>query len=127
MSLALVFTITLKQKEWLRDDIESLSPLRNYTTLKPMDFCHCFCGSHEEYELLLQYQEAEEITCHNTICNVLKLLGWSTLIVGFLLGASVSFLKKIAYLVWSIAIVSGVSFLGFGEIIKLMNRIANWK
>lgn len=85
----------------------------------------------EEYEQLVKYAEQEEpAACSNTIEMILFSLAWIIYIGGFLAGIFLSsqgysFVWSTAIICWASAFVSGTIFLGFSEVIKLLEAIKN--
>lgn len=94
----------------------------------------------EEYEEILKYQDVDfEDGKKNGIATTIKTIGVLTMILGFILGIvfgveeiemygrpdKTEFLFEIAAIYWSVSFVSGFMFLGFGEIIKLLQDIKN--
>ncbi len=98
----------------------------------------------EEYQEILKCstgtsEQEEETTTGNTVSIILKVIAWVIFIGGFVLGIILgySFGSGVAFyygygsefsalpalICWASAFISGISFLGFAEIIKLLDEI----
>ena len=74
--------------------------------------------------------EFEENQCNNAVANVLIVIAWIIYIVGLLNGcidasSEDEFVWSVAWSCWKSAFISGTMFLGFAEIIKLLEAIKN--
>ena len=96
----------------------------------------------EEYEEVKKYRRKEVIREENTIATILTVIAWIVFIGGFFAGVvlgptevykevygeykvETEFSFAVAFVYWAIAFISGTMFLGFAEIIKLLNDIKN--
>ena len=91
----------------------------------------------EELELFKKTYYNSALKPTNPIANALTIIAWVIFGVGFLAGLYLSnvevgtyytheeFSFAIALTYWGVALVSGTMFLGFAEIIKLLNDIKN--
>lgn len=91
--------------------------------------------SDEEYAEILKYQKNSKRGAKNAVSVVFKVMAWIIFIGGFLagivlataleydVGGGFSFAIALAY--WVMALVSGMAFFGFGEIIQLLTDIRN--
>lgn len=80
-------------------------------------------------------REREELNnapkTENKIASVLTIIGWLMYIAGFTLGIAFGqssvygggFNASIAFIWWGSALISGTMFLGFAEVIKLLQEI----
>lgn len=92
----------------------------------------------EEYKEVKKYSKEENTTEFNPIAMALNVIAWAVFIVGFIAGivlgnveidgyyySHTEFSFVIAFTYWSVALISGTMFLGFAEIIKLLDAIKN--
>lgn len=87
----------------------------------------------EEYEQIKKYaakNDNESDECTNVVVNVLSVIAWIIYIGGLITGCVLAgdgydFKWSVAWLYWCAAIISGTMFLGFAEIIKLLEAIKN--
>ena len=89
----------------------------------------------EEYQEVKKYKNSARYMAanadKNTVASVLTVIAWITFvggfIIGFIYGAEVdtdfSWMMTIVY--WGVSFISGMMFLGFAEIIKLLYDIKN--
>lgn len=91
----------------------------------------------EEYEMVKEIcksdnKEPVDVDVDNGVATVLTVIAWIIYIVGFIVGivsgtnaaerySDFNFL--VAFIYWVVALVSGTMFLGFAEIIKLLEAI----
>lgn len=89
--------------------------------------------SDEEYEELLKYQKStsSDKAGSNFVAAVFKFSSVLIFIVGFVTGLLYGnvdygeFSFAVAFMYWSAGFISGMTFLGFGEIIQLLTDIKN--
>lgn len=82
----------------------------------------------EEYAKICSYEEKEECTRKYSIAQILTVIAWIIIIGGFLVGLGrandtglpVSFFSSVIA-----AFLSGMSFLAFAEIIKLLQKLVD--
>ena len=95
--------------------------------------------SDEEFEEIKKYSKKEETTENNPIATALTFIAWILFIVGFIAGIALGTIEvekgyyytytdtefsfAIAFTYWCAAFISGTMFLGFAEIIKLLDAI----
>ena len=96
------------------------SDSKKYYKIVPVDV------TDEEYEEIKHYSQSkvEDTKCANPIARTLKIIAIIEFIVGFIFGLfliSKSFLLTVTC--WLAIFVSGVTFIGFGEIINLLDEI----
>ena len=121
--------------EWSYKFTEYDSETKKYYKKVPIQI------SDKEYEEVLKYSETsvEETTKENVISILLKVVAWIIFIGGFIAGIAMGtveverglyysytetvFSFAVAFIYWSVAFISGISFLGFAEIIKLLDEI----
>lgn len=93
----------------------------------------------EEYKEIQKYTKKEETVDDNPVANVLTVIAWLIFLVGFLAGiilgtqevpsgsyyrdTELEFSFAVAFVYWGVAFISGTMFLGFAEIIKLLQAI----
>ena len=93
----------------------------------------------EEYQEVKKYSKKEETTENNPIATALTVIAWIVFIGGFIAGIALGtvevergyyytytdteFSFAIAFGYWCVSLISGTMFLGFAEIIKLLNDI----
>lgn len=88
----------------------------------------------EEYEEILKVSDEEIATSvgGNTIAKVLKVIAWVIYGVGFIMGLVLSqepgyhgdeMNIATAFTYWCVTFVSGTTFLGFAEVVKLLEEI----
>lgn len=93
----------------------------------------------EEYEEVKKYFRREDTTESNPIATALMIIAWVVFAGGFIAGillgnvevvkgsyftyTDTEFSFAIAFTYWSVALISGTMFLGFAEIIKLLDAI----
>lgn len=93
--------------------------------------------SDEEYEEIRKYTNCDEKEyIRNYIASVLQVIAWVIYVGGFFLGIKMGnemstftseFAFSVAIVYWCVALVSGTIFLGFAEIIKLLEAIKRKK
>ena len=97
--------------------------------------------SDEEYQEVKKYSKKENTSKTNTIATALTAIAWIVFIGGFFSGLALGnvevvkgsyypytdteFSFAVAFTYWCDALISGTMFLGFAEIIKLLNDIKN--
>lgn len=89
--------------------------------------------SDEEYEEVKKYaRHIPEEKGNNSVALMLKVIAWIVFIGGFILGIVLGseaadynseFAFSVALIYWGIALVSGTLFLGFAEVINLLEAI----
>ena len=90
----------------------------------------------EEYQEVKKYSKKEETTENNPIATALSVIAWIVFIGGFIAGIASGIIEvdgyyydytefsfAIAFIYWGVSLVSGTMFLGFAEIIKLLDAI----
>ena len=82
----------------------------------------------EEYEKIKKNSKTKAISSDNLIANILIIIAWIIFIVGIIAGISLWISTEeitLALPYWCISFISGTMFLGFAEIIKLLEAIKN--
>ncbi len=93
----------------------------------------------EEYQEVRKYSKEEVSTENNTVAVALTIIAWLIFIGGFIAGivlgtvevekgyyytyTDTEFSFAIAFVYWCVSLISGTMFLGFAEIIKLLDAI----
>lgn len=94
----------------------------------------------EEYQEVCKYVKKKEKTAQNPVAVALTIIAWLTFIGGFITGfvfgnveivsdsyyssyTETAFSFTVAFTYWCITLISGTMFLGFAEIIKLLDAI----
>ena len=93
----------------------------------------------EEYQEVKKYSKKEETTENNPIATALTVIAWIVFIGGFIAGIALGtvevergyyytytdteFSFVVAFVYWCVSLISGTMFLGFAEIIKLLDAI----
>ena len=90
----------------------------------------------EEYQEVKKYSKIEDEPTNNPVAVALTIIAWVIFIGGFLAGIALGtvefekgyntyteFSVAIAFVYWCVALISGTIFLGFAEIIKLLDAI----
>lgn len=93
----------------------------------------------EEYQEVKKYSKKEETTENNPIATVLTVIAWIVFIGGFIAGIALGIVEvekgyyytytdtefsfAVAFIYWCVSLISGTMFLGFAEIIKLLDAI----
>ena len=93
----------------------------------------------EEYQEVKKYSKEEVATENNSVAVALTIIAWVIFIVGFIAGIALGtvevekgyyytytdteFSFAIAFVYWCVSLISGTMFLGFAEIIKLLDAI----
>ena len=93
----------------------------------------------EEYQEVKKYSKKEETTENNPIVTALSVIAWIVFIGGFIAGIALGtvevergyyytytdteFSFAVAFVYWCVSLMSGTMFLGFAEIIKLLDAI----
>ena len=86
--------------------------------------------SDDEYHLISQIPK-DQGKFNLQIENILGIIGWVVIISGVIIGGNLGRISErefsfaIAITYWGISFISGVLFLGFSEIIKLLKKILN--
>jgi len=85
--------------------------------------------SDKEYEEIKKYAkiEADDSTANNPIAIILTIIAWVTYGIGFFAGLGIieEYGFGLPFVFWCVALISGTTFLGFAEIIKLLTAIKN--
>ena len=84
----------------------------------------------EEYQEVKKYIKNDSVKASNPVANAITVIAWIEFIAGFIAGiilgnAGEEFSLEIALIYWGISLISGIMFLGFAEIIKLLQAIKN--
>lgn len=80
----------------------------------------------EEYQEVKKYLEKETNVKSHSVAMALNVIAWIIYIVGFLAGISaIESSFTLAFIYWFVSFISGTMFLGFAEIIRLLNTIKN--
>ena len=109
---------------------ENVSQLRYYKKV-PITI------SYADYEKFKKIYDSSKLKPTNPVSTALKIIAWTIYIAGFIAGiyfgnvgfefseshADFSFATAIIF--WAIALINGTLFLGFAEVIKLLNDIKN--
>ena len=108
---------------------DTVNQVGRYYKLEPLEV------TDEEYAEILKYADSpiksNEPSEKNSIATALTVIAWSIFIIGFIIGIVVGdgFDHQIettsAITFWIISFISGLTFLGFAEIIKLLTAIKN--
>ena len=126
------YSYMYKEREW-----DSQSDTHRYFRKVPVEV------SDSEYEEILKYQKLDtdstDVSYTNTISTALKVIAWIIFIGGFISGIALGNVEVVkgvyytytetefsfahAFTYWAISFISGMSFLGFAEIIKLLTDI----
>lgn len=90
----------------------------------------------EEYQEVKKYLKKEDETKNNPIATGLTFIAWAVIICGFVAGCVLGnievagyyggytkFSFAVAFTYWCVALISGTMFLGFAEIIKLLEAV----
>ena len=90
----------------------------------------------EEYQEVKKYSKIEDEPTNNPVAVALTIIAWVIFIGGFIAGIALGtveiekgyntyteFSVAIAFVYWCVALISGTIFLGFAEIIKLLDAI----
>ncbi len=93
----------------------------------------------EEYQEVKKYSKKEVATENNSVAVALTIIAWFIFIGGFIAGivlgmvevekgyyytyTDTEFSFAIAFVYWCVSLISGTMFLGFAEIIKLLDAI----
>ena len=105
---------------------------QSYYKMVPIDV------TDEEYEEIKKYLKIKVETENNPIASALTVIAWILFIGGFVAGIALGMVEvegyyyshtefsfAVAFIYWCIALISGTMFLGFAEIIKLLDAIKN--
>ena len=78
-------------------------------------------------EQLKKYIKDEQYATYNTIATILTIIAWVTYGIGFFAGLGIieEYGFGLPFVFWCVALISGTTFLGFAEIIKLLTAIKN--
>ncbi len=95
----------------------------------------------EEYQKVKEYSKKEETKENNPIATLLTIIAWIVFAGGFIAGivlgtvevergyyytyTDTEFSFAVAFVYWCVSLISGTMFLGFAEIIKLLDAIKN--
>ena len=92
--------------------------------------------SDEEFQEVEKYSREEVLIQNNIVATALTIIAWVIFVGGFFAGiilgtvevegrysTSVEFSFATAFIYWCVSLISGTVFLGFAEIIKLLNAI----
>ena len=88
----------------------------------------------EEYEEIKKYNREPEVIRSNPVANIFKVIAWVIFIIGFIIGLTMGielaeyseeFAWGAAFIYWCISFVIGMMFIGFAEIISLLEKIKN--
>ena len=90
----------------------------------------------EEYQEVKKHLKKEDATENNPIAKALTIIAWVIFIAGFIAGivfgnvevegyyrSYSEFSFALAFIYWCVSFISGMMFLGFAEIIKLLDAI----
>lgn len=93
----------------------------------------------EEYQEVKKYSKKEETTENNPIATALTVIAWVIFIGGVIAGCAMGMVEvqrgnyytytdtefsfAVAFVYWCVSLISGTMFLGFAEIIKLLDAI----
>lgn len=93
----------------------------------------------EEYQEVKKYSKKEVATGNNSVAVALTIIAWVIFIGGFIAGIALGMVEvekgyyytytdtefsfAIAFVYWCVSLISGTMFLGFAEIIKLLDAI----
>ena len=122
-------------EEYYLSDWDSAKSINRYYKRVPIVI------TDEEYLEVCKYSKKEEPPVNNPIFTALTAIAWIIFIGGFIAGIALGtvevergyhytytdteFSFAIAVVYWGISLISGTMFLGFAEIIKLLETIKN--